>query len=148
MSRVQHPRGSMPGAHLPSAQARFAREHLFTGPYLLSSDLLDQAYLQQAGVPRRRVPYLCRRQCRSWDLTPPPQVLVHAVHLVHSPHQYAVTSAPSSRLLEVCARSCLKHQPGWGEQRRWHPRCGACAGRPRASPIPPAPSKQGISFSI
>ena len=68
--------------------------------------------------PGRRAPYLCRRQCLSWDLTPPPQVLVHAVHLVHSPHQYAVTSAPSSRLLEVCVRSCLKHQAGWGEKRQ------------------------------
>lgn len=35
-------------------------------------------------IPSR---YLCCRQCRSWDVTPAPQLREHAVHLVHSPHQ-------------------------------------------------------------
>lgn len=46
--------------------------------------------------PRRKVirlplifqqTHLCCRQWRSWDVTPPPQLREHAVHLVHSPHQ-------------------------------------------------------------
>lgn len=46
---------------------------------------------------------------------------MHAVHLVHSPHQYAVTSAPSSRLFEVCTRSCLEHQEGGESSSSQHP---------------------------
>lgn len=95
------------------------------------------------------MPYLCRRQCLSWDLTPPPQVLVHAVHLVHSPHQYAVTSAPSSRLLEVCVRSCLKHRVGQGEKQQSASTRQSLHGWIEGiSPAQPGLSEQGISFSI
>lgn len=48
---------------------------------------------------------LCLRQCLSCDITPPPQVRVHAVHLAHSPHQYVVTSSSSSRLLDATPSS-------------------------------------------
>lgn len=49
---------------------------------------------------------LCLRQCRSCDITPPPQVRVQAVHLAHSPHQYVVTSNSSSRLFDATPSSC------------------------------------------
>lgn len=57
-------------------------------------------------LPAVQCTHLCCRQCRSWDVTPPPQLREHAVHLVHSPHQYAVASAPPSRLLDVGLLSC------------------------------------------
>lgn len=47
--------------------------------------------------------HLCFKQCLSFVLMPPPQVRVHPVHLAHSPHQYAVLSSPSSKLLYVWA---------------------------------------------
>lgn len=62
----------------PPAQAGLARH--FHQCFSLRGDLWGP-------VPSPWVLYLCLRQCLSWDLTPPPQVLVHAVHLVHSPHQ-------------------------------------------------------------
>lgn len=43
---------------------------------------------------------LCFKQCLSCDVIPPPQVRVQAVHLDHSPHQYAV-AMDSATLLEA-----------------------------------------------
>lgn len=59
--------------------------------------------------------HLCWRQCLSRDVTPAPQLREHAVHLVHSPHQEAVASAPPSRLLDAGLLSCREtHRLGAG----------------------------------
>lgn len=59
--------------------------------------------------------HLCWRQCLSRDVTPAPQLREHAVHLVHSPHQEAVASAPPSRLLDAGLLSCREtHRLGRG----------------------------------
>ena len=63
-----HPSAS---AHLPGLPFPCRRPHFHASP----------------SGPRAQAPHLCCRQCRSWDVTPAPQLREHAVHLVHSPHQ-------------------------------------------------------------
>lgn len=97
----------------------------------------SQAFLPRPGGPpltpgprgARSTPHLCCRQCRSCDVTPAPQLREHAVHLVHSPHQEAVASAPASRLLEVGLLSWVRG-PTAVRRRLEHLAGRAC--RPRA----------------
>lgn len=49
--------------------------------------------------------YLCCRQCRSWDRTPPPQVLEQVDQLLHSPHHWATSSGCCTPGASGCAGS-------------------------------------------
>lgn len=58
-----------------------------TGPMRRLRPGLSRAPHTEVSPLPSESPHLCCRQCRSWDVTPAPQLREHAVHLVHSPHQ-------------------------------------------------------------